>query len=251
MEDLRAIAESLTRSLHLRRAPVAVCLTDEVPQGVSPREGRAPAGCVFWEEGASKVFATGTADHELCAIGVHTHNLAEPSGSYAPELGDVLKLMAGMEYVRDEDVAGIPVLENSRRHVIYAPLAESPLPPDVVILFLDAAQGLVLTEAAQQVDAGIPPAMGRPACAMVPQAINSGRAALSLGCCGARAYVDALTQDVALWALPGGKVGRYAERVERLAAANDTLGRFHERRRRDVAEGGTPTYRESLRRMQP
>jgi uncharacterized protein (DUF169 family) len=120
-----------------------------------------------------------------------------------------------------------------------------------VILFLDAAQGLVLTEAAQQVDAGIPPAMGRPACAMVPQAINSGRAALSLGCCGARAYVDALTDDVALWALPGAKVGRYAERVEKLAAANDTLGHFHELRRQDVADGGAPTYGESLRRMKP
>ena len=34
------------------------------------------------------------------------------------------------------------------------------------------------------------PAMGRPACAVVPQAINSGQAALSLGCCGARAYLD-------------------------------------------------------------
>ncbi len=107
----------------------------------------------------------------------------------------------------------------------------------------------MITEAIQQVDLDVPPALGRPACAMVPQAINSGRAALSLGCCGARAYLDNLTDDTALWALPGEKIALYAARIARLAAANDVLGRFHALRRVDVAGGSTPTYADSLARM--
>jgi uncharacterized protein (DUF169 family) len=140
----------------------------------------------------------------------------------------------------------IPVLQASPTHVIYGPLAKAPLPPDVVLLFVDASQNLILTEAAQQLEAQHPLAMGRPACAVVPQAINSGRAALSLGCCGARAYLDVLTDRVALFAIPGAKLAAYAARIEALAIANDTLRKFHELRRHDIEAGAKPTIKESL-----
>jgi len=204
---------------------------------------------MFWQEAAKGPIATSTSDHELCAIGVYTHNLADPSGSYQSELGDVLKVMADMTYVRPEDVAQIPVLRWPARHVIYAPLAQVPVDPDVVLLFVHSRQGLIVTEAVQQVDPEVPPALGRPACAIIPQAINTGRAALSLGCCGARAYLSALTDDIALWALPGIKLNEYTERIAALASANATLTRFHELRLRDVESGLAPTYRESLARM--
>ena len=64
------------------------------------------------------------------------------------------------------------------------------MPPDMVLLFVNANQTLILSEATQQVENQNAPAMGRPACAIVPQVMNTGRAALSLGCCGARAYLD-------------------------------------------------------------
>ena len=35
----------------------------------------------------------------------------------------------------------------------------------------------------------------------------------ALGCCGARAYLDALTDDVALWALPAHCLDQYCEQV--------------------------------------
>lgn len=92
-----------------------------------------------------------------------------------------------MEYVRQEDLHAIPVLQWRPKHVVYAPLAETPLPPAVVVLFVDAGEALILSEATQQVENQSPPAMGRPACGIVPQVMNTGRAALSLGCCGARA----------------------------------------------------------------
>ena len=36
-----------------------------------------------------------------------------------------------------------------------------------------------------------------------PHVVNTGQPALSLGCCGARAYLDVMTDDVALWAATG------------------------------------------------
>jgi uncharacterized protein (DUF169 family) len=249
MIDYTNVGRSLSESLELTLPPIAVCFTDEVPAGVPPYTGRAPAGCQFWEQAAQGPFATSTPDHELCSIGVHTHNLTAPSGSHAAELGQALQVMAELDYVTEEEVAGIPVLDRRVAHVVYAPLAETPLPPDVVLLFANSQQSLVISEAAQRVQSGIPPAMGRPACAVIPQVVNSGQAALSLGCCGARAYLDALSDDVALWAIPGSKVTAYAKQIKVMAQANLTLTRFHELRRQDVQAGQQPTIKESLARM--
>jgi uncharacterized protein (DUF169 family) len=131
------------------------------------------------------------------------------------------------------------------RHVVYGPLAGFRFDPDVVLLFTHAQQGLIISEAVSRVDKGIPAAMGRPACAVVPQVLNQGQAAMSLGCCGARAYLDLLSDSVAMWALPGSKLHDYCEQIATLARANRTLALFHERRREDVASGRRPTVRQS------
>jgi uncharacterized protein (DUF169 family) len=246
---LSHVADSLTQSLNLTLPPVAICFRDEVPAGVPLWSGPAPAGCRFWQEGAARVFATSAADHERCAIGQHTHGL-EMSPGAAADLGDALKVFAELTYVRPEDVAAIPVLEEKRRHVIYGPLASIPVEPDVVLLFVRADQTLILSEASQQLEGGMPPAMGRPACAVMPQVRNTGRSALSLGCCGARAYLDVLTPEVALYAVPGASVAAFAERVAALAAANTALTKFHEIRRRQIEAGGAPTVAESLAAME-
>jgi len=242
-------AAALTAALGLKQPPIAVCLVDELPPDVPLWSGLIPAGCRFWQEAAGRTFATSAADHERCAIGQYTHNL-EMSSAAAADLGDALKVFADLTYVREEDLRAIPVLESKPRYIIYGPLASIPVAPDVVLLFVHAGQTLILSEASQQLEAGLPPAMGRPACAVVPQARNSGRSALSLGCCGARAYLDVLTDDVALYAVPGSSIAAFADRVAALATANGILTRFHRIRRRHVEAGKTPTVQESLAAMQ-
>ncbi|MDX1486667.1 MAG: DUF169 domain-containing protein [Acidiferrobacterales bacterium] len=244
------ISSTLVDCLRLALPPIAVCLTDRAPEGIPSYEGAVPAGCVFWEKAISGAFATSTRDHELCSIGVYTHNMVSPSSSYKPELKTVLKVLDQMQYVRSQDVAEIPVSQREVSHVVYAPLAATPLPPDVVLLFAHSGQGLVITEAVQRIDEDIPPALGRPACAVVAQALNRQRAALSLGCCGARAYLDALSDDIALWALPAAKLERYASCIETLAKANEVLGKLHRLRRIDVEAGRRPTYEQSMVRLE-
>lgn len=249
MIDYAAVSRQLQDTLHLSLPPIAVCLADHAPEGIGRPTHPVAAGCVFWQDASRGPILTVADDHGLCAVGVHTHNLADPPASYGSELSDVLKVMADLDYVRPEEVARIPVLSRKVPYVIYSPLAESPLPPDAVLLFAHSRQGLVITEAVQQVEPETPPALGRPACAIVPQVVNTQQAALSMGCCGARAYLDTLTDDVALWAFPGRKVSEYAARISALAKANETLGVFHRMRRQEVEGGGKPSYRESLSRM--
>ena len=232
------IAELLTESLGLALPPIAVCFADQLPTNINTWEGRVPAGCRFWQEAANEVFATAPRDHGLCAIGMFTHNL-ETTEAENIDRGDALRVFADLGYVREQDIAGIPVLESRFDYVVYGPLASIPLTPDAVLLFGKASEMLILAEASQQVEGGLPPAMGRPACAIVPQAVNTGRAALSLGCCGARAYLDALADDVAVWALPGPKLNLYVERILTLSKANSVLSAFHRMRREAVASGKT------------
>jgi len=249
MSDYQRQANQLMTSLDLSLQPIAVAFCDVVPDNVPDFDGVVPAGCAFWQEAATHTFATSARDHERCSIGIHTHNMSEAPASQQDELQATLQAMTGLDYVREEEIAAIPVLQREVKHALYGPLADFPADPEVVFLFAHAQQGLILSEAAERVDRGVPPAMGRPACAVVPQVLNHGHAAMSLGCCGARAYLDALSDSVALWALPGSKLDQYCEQIEIFARANKTLSAFHERRRQDVESGERPTVRESLQRL--
>jgi uncharacterized protein (DUF169 family) len=249
MVNLHTLSQSLAESLELAQAPVAVAFSDQMPEGVSPFSGRVAAGCQFWRESAFQTFSTVQDDHASCAIGQYTHNLGFSPAS-EKDLGDALKVFADLGYVRPEDLPQIPVLQAKPKHVVYGRLATFPVAPEAVLLFVRADQQLILSEAAQQVESGAVPALGRPACAIVPQAVNSGRAALSLGCCGARAYVDTLTPDVALFALPGAKLEEYVSRIVALSQANAVLTQFHGLRRRQFESGGQPSVAESLAALQ-
>jgi len=249
MDTSTSLARILTESLGLTQPPVAVSFADTIPDGIERYPGTVPAGCRFWQEAASGVFATVPSQHDLCAIGVYTHNL-KTTPAQQKDLGDALKVFADLGYVRPQDLPFIPVLNRKSAVVVYGPLGAFSLAPDVVLLFVRADQALILSEASQQLEGGAPPAMGRPACAVVAQAFNTGRTAVSLGCCGARAYIDILTPDIVLYAVPGSSLKAFTERVAELAKANSILTAFHTIRRRDVeANGLRPSVQESLAAM--
>jgi uncharacterized protein (DUF169 family) len=250
MNQFESIAQSLTDSLHLETPPVAVCFTDTAPAGLPVSKEAAPAGCSFWGRGAEGAFVTSPKDHENCAVGLYTHHMPLDTPERQENLNDCLKVFGDLGYVRPEDIPAIPVLKEETKYVVYAPLSSTPLPPSVVLLFANSRQSLAITEAVQQVDPSVPPAMGRPACGVIPQAVNTSRPALSLGCCGARAYLNALSDDFAVWALPGSKIAQYAARIKVLTDANNILTQFHRLRRSDVERGQSPSVKESLARLQ-
>jgi hypothetical protein len=60
-----------------------------------------------------------------------------------------------------------------------------------------------------------------------------------------------LTDDVAVFAIPGARLEAYARRIEALANANRVLSKFHQIRRHDIASGGTPSIKDSLAALAP
>lgn len=152
---------------------------------------RPPSGCVFWQRATGQTLVTSPRDHRFCTIGMYTHNL-EMTPAEQADFKDTLEFFAGLGYLGAEELAEIPTLKERPHYVVYAPLEVTPIPPDVVLLFVQPGQALILAESCQAADRGAVPVIGRPACALVPMVRNSGRAAASLGCCGARSYVDLL-----------------------------------------------------------
>jgi uncharacterized protein (DUF169 family) len=157
--------------------------------------------------------------------------------------------MQGLDYVRPAEVEALPVMALRNEHVVYGPLEDATKRPSVVLIFATAAQGLVLAEAVARVDGKTPPAMGRPACALIPQVLNSSQSGSSLGCCGARAYLDVLADDITVWGLLGERLEQYVLEVERLSKANSVLRRFHELRLAAIESGDAPTVEQSLQAL--
>ena len=83
---------------------------------------------------------------------------------------------------------------------------------------------MLLFEASVRAGAGDPAAtiLGRPGCAAVPQAANSGRTALSFGCIGNRTYTGLPDSELYL-AVPGASWDAVAAVVEEIVDANASM----------------------------
>jgi uncharacterized protein (DUF169 family) len=221
---------SLASLLNLRSHPVAIAFVDQPPAGVPHVSAIEPAGCGYWRRAAGgDVFYTVADDHKQCPVGAHTHNVplspAETAG-----LTSLVETMVGLQYLKMEEVPQIPTRKTPFRVAVYAPLHAAPVAPDVVLVRGNARQMMLLAEAAQA--AGVAsgsPAMGRPTCAVVPEAINSGGTAASFGCVGNRVYTGA-SDDEAYFGIPGGCVRAIEEKLAVIARANEELERFHRAR---------------------
>lgn len=221
---------SLAALLRLTSPPVAITFTDVPPSGVPHVSTMEPAGCGYWRLAAEgQVFYTLPHDHKGCPVGAHTHNVPL-SPSEQQELMGLVQTMVGLSYLKMEEVPRIPTRRAPLKVAVYAPLDATPGTPDVVLVRGNARQLMLLAEAAQAAGiAGDGATMGRPTCAVLPRAINSGRTAASFGCAGNRVYTGADETD-AYYAIPGAQVRALEAQLAVIVRANEALEQFHRAR---------------------
>lgn len=221
---------ALEALLGLGSRPVAITFTDEPPMGVAHVDSREPAGCGYWRRAAEgHVFYTTAEDHKGCPVGAHTHHVTL-SPAEQQQLMGLVETMVGLSYIRMEEVPSIPTRKTPMRVATYAPLGSGSGEPDVVLVRGNARQLMLLAEAAQLAGiAGTGATMGRPTCAVLPEAINSGATSASFGCVGNRVYTGAGDND-AYFAIPGAKLARMEEALATIVRANDELAKFHRAR---------------------
>jgi uncharacterized protein (DUF169 family) len=224
MTNYRQLEQQLTSELGLTRRPIAISIRETAPPGVAKFSGTAPSGCSFWRMASEgRTFFTVPSDHYNCAIGSYTHNIPLPP-ERAKELEETLGFMGGIGYVRMEEVPGIPVLAETPGAVVYAPLGDTPVDPDVVLFWGPASRIMLLQEAATRagVASGLT-TLGRPTCMAVPAAMKLGMV-VSTGCVGNRVYTG--TEEGELYAaVPGKDLAKVAESAATIQSANATRPR--------------------------
>ena len=232
--NVKHAAAKLSELLGLRVAPVAVAFRAAAPAGVGRVAQAGPAGCAYWRSAAEgRVFYTEAADHYNCPVGSYTHGVTLPADR-ARELEGVVGTMVGLQYIRMEEVQTLPRLTAPFGVAVYAPLADAPVDPDVVLVRGNARQIMLVAEAARAAGIGHDgPALGRPACSMIPEAMRAARGNTSLGCIGNRVYTE-LGDDELYFTIPGARLDEVVLKLETIVHANRELEQYHEGRRQTL-----------------
>ena len=218
----------------LGRRPVAVSFLDAEPANIKKFEGTEPSGCSFWRLAAEgRTFYTLPQNHFNCAVGAYTHNIPL-SPEREKETEQTLKMMFDLGYVKPEEVPQIPRLAKTPAAVLYAPLGDSPVEPDVVLFAAKPSAAMLLNEAAGRAGVGSGmPALGRPTCMALPATMGHG-SILSLGCMGNRVYTG-LGEDEMYVVVRGRDLGKVAEALGVIVGANSALEEYASGRRRELA----------------
>jgi uncharacterized protein (DUF169 family) len=222
----------LEELLGLTVPPVAIAFLPVPPAGLARVERGAPASCSYWRRAADgEAVYTEAGDHLGCAVGAHTHGVPTTSEQKS-QLMELVGTMVGLEYLSMDEVPQIPHRTELEPFgvVAYAPLAAASFAPDVVLVRGDVRQLMLLAEAAQAAGVGSgAPTLGRPTCAVLPQALESGRASASFGCVGNRVYTGA-SENEGYYAIPGAALAAIEAKLAVVARANVELKKFHEAR---------------------
>lgn len=228
-QNWTGLAERLVDVLHLSSAPVAISFAASPPPDIDcfdapmaaanedGRQGRVPAGCVFWVHGAERAFATVPEDHGNCSVGSVTHGLLAPSEVI--DHSDVAELV-GAGWVGPDVLNQLPKVTTRPGSVVYAPLGTAPVEPDVVLLRVNARQLMVLSDALPGLSIE-----GKPQCHIVAMAKEHGVPAASVGCALSRQRT-AMRPEEMTCALPAGQLDTIVEAIEKTSGIDGAVARY-------------------------
>ncbi len=234
VSNWKEVEQRIAGDVKLTRRPVAMAFLDAEPEGVEKFSGSEPSGCSFWRLAAEgRVFYTVPADHFNCAVGSYTHNISL-SPEHEKETEQTLKMMFDLGYIRPDEVPQIPRLAKTPTAIVYAPLGETPVAPDVVLFACKPSSAMLLNEVALRAGKSSgAPALGRPTCMALPASMQHG-ALLSLGCIGNRVYTG-LGDDEMYLVLRGSDLSAVADALSVITSANAALTEYARARREQLA----------------
>lgn len=228
-EQWKELAGRLTSVLRLQAPPIAITFTDELPEGVAPfasrmhapasdgRTGRVAAGCVFWVKATDRTFTTVADDHRNCGVGSLTHGFIDLNT--AAQSADVAELLTS-GWVTEDVFPQIPVVSGPTNVVTYGPLAEPPLDPDVVLIRLDGAALMTMSDAVPDLSIE-----GKPQCHIVAIAKEQQRVAASVGCALSRARTGMPDAEMTC-AIPASRLSTLVQSLESTRAVDERVARY-------------------------
>ena len=176
-----------------------------------------PAGCVFWMQASIETFATTKADHANCSVGSYTHGFLTLEEATATD--DVGAVRAS-GWVDEPAGGALPVGAERPGAVVYGPLADATIQPDVVLLRVTGLGLMTLNDAV--------PGMqfeGKPQCHIVAMAKEQNAVAASVGCALSRARSGMAPEELTC-AIPGARLDAVAAALEATVGLNRAMANY-------------------------
>ncbi len=226
MTDWKNVAKELRETLGLKNSPLAIAFSNEAPEGVDRhggiipeasqdgRTGKVPAGCVFWMDGSEQAFTTVPEDHFNCSVGSVTHGLKTLQEVMNNE--DVQRLVAS-EWVTPEEAMKLPHIKDKPSFITYAPLSETPVNPDVILLRINAMQAMTIHDAFNEIEI-----VGKPQCHIIPISKERKEVAISTGCMLSRTRTG-MPPDEMTCTLPADKIDDILLKLKARRKANSAV----------------------------
>lgn len=228
--DWGELSARLSAALKLVAPPIGIAFVRDVAATPAPafdalmappndagRTGAVPAGCVFWMKATERAFATSAADHANCSVGSYTHGFL--TLEEAATRDDVEAVLAS-GWVDHAAMTSLPAMRERPAQVVYGPLAELAVAPDVVLLRVNGLGLMTLKDAV--------PALrieGKPQCHIVPLAAQHGEVAASVGCALSRARTG-MRADEMTCAFPAARLAELVAVVEAAAELDRAMARY-------------------------
>ncbi len=227
---LKEISESLSLCLALRNPPVGLTFVKEPPKGVQEWKVEVPSACRLWREAETRVFYADQDRHFNCPVGGMVMGFDLPA-RVKGELQSVVEKMTGCNYLQAEETGHLPSVPGQKSGIVYGPLSQFPLLPDLVLLWLTPRQVMILEEGiggTRWTPNGGMQIFGRPSCAALPVALSEKKSTVSLGCIGMRTFTE-IEDDRLLVALPGSQLDdSFIDGVKQSVEANRQMLDFYQ-----------------------
>ncbi len=136
-------ARLLEENILLDKPAIGLAFVNDPPPEVAGLEDVAPSSCAFWREAETKVFYASAEDHYNCPLGAMVMGFPLPD----PQMDRLMQevgMMCESSYVREEEVPNVPKVERSASGIVYGPLGQLPVQPDVVLLWVTPRQAMVV-----------------------------------------------------------------------------------------------------------
>jgi uncharacterized protein (DUF169 family) len=226
------IAERIASCLQLKKQPIALALVEEPPKGIDQATDRVPSACAFWIRAEKGTFFARAEHHFNCPVGAMVMGFTLPDAINA-ELMTLVRRMCDCNYLCSDEAPKIPFVSKAKAGIVYGLLKDFPIEPDVLLFWINPKQLMIFCEAAgisNWLANAESTSSGRPACAVIPLAIEKNQTAISLGCVGMRTFTG-VGDDLVLAAIPSQQASEFLGRLEITIRANATMEEFYESRR--------------------
>jgi len=231
-------AETLKQGLGLSHSPIALGFLEDPPVGIPHFAGIVPSACTFWRLAEDHLFYANAQDHYQCPVGTMTMGFELPA-EHKEEAEKLFTEMLRLQYLSEEEFPKIPSVKKPHSVVLYGPLVNFPISPDVVLIIALPNQAMILSEASGAASWAGPALslLGRPTCGAIPQALDQRTPIMSSACIGARIYAELREEELVI-VLPGSKLEEMEDKLHGVLMANKILADFHAERERQIS-GGT------------